>query len=950
MGSDQVQAALKSSRYNDTVVVHVSSPREGDEQENEEEEKGREILLIPCLDEDNGGIIWNDLAAAVTTNDDNTKTTEDKDTDDIGILRHLRTKQWFFPMLNDRKRNELYEQAIRAACHQVVQQKLLQRMEENSATEPENENFNNTPRVIIRVLDIGSGTGLLAMMAAKYMDEALVEILQEQSSNDNDDNTREKVDYQVQVTSLEMSAAMSRLARMTVHDNHLQTQVTVREQHSLEMNAVDTQNNDDNDKFDLCVSELLESSLLGEGIVPALRDAWERHLQPHAVMVPQQARYFAQLVEGPCLAKYWGPHTTHDYTSKNEKDGANLSLHLSNKPGDVMFSGDPAKGGFVLHIHAEAWMDQNTSSNKKADKGDNITPPSATATKHYDKLKPLSDPVQVLHFDFSTPGRLPSAQGRSIATQLVPHTSGTAHGVLFWWELDLWRGATTSSSSIKQNENQNGEQEFTTRMNHETTTHELGADTGNCCTYSTQVGKQPWQDHWLQNLFVFTNSHTSNDDPEISDGGAAQWGHSVVAQESCHLIASHSDTSAWFAVDTTPATTRSEAINDPPNKRIKHDKHVTNSATAISKPPVTPPYNPSISPYRAWQLNDESRRNFLHQGIVAALAHKGKDAIVLDVSDFSLCGMLAALEGASRVSSVESSTGVVPETSARVAQLANKLPLPNNLFQILQCHAEQLSLELLNVEDSSGDKLDPVEIVAAEPYYEMLEGWHLLEALNYFYLVQSLRKRGILSESAISVPSVAVIWGCAIQSFQLKGAYSGCGAESDMQDDSNDKATVGGFDHSRANQYGDRFDRYDLSLSMGEYDVTELTEPFEISRLEYDSTISSPSRGEGAIAKGGVTVRAPFVRDGVCHGMVVWISYGINQRPGDSENASFDFYSRQGRSDRQLFRMLPKPVSVEKADIAKHEIVCHLQIGNQKQLESYAISLDIEKVGADMTC
>jgi hypothetical protein len=47
-----------------------------------------------------------------------------------------------------------------------------------------------------------------------------------------------------------------------------------------------------------CTPKVLKSGLLGEGWLVALRDAWERHLDPDAIVVPQQARDFAQVVEG----------------------------------------------------------------------------------------------------------------------------------------------------------------------------------------------------------------------------------------------------------------------------------------------------------------------------------------------------------------------------------------------------------------------------------------------------------------------------------------------------------------------------------------------------------------------------------------------------------------------------------------------------------------------------
>ena len=49
-------------------------------------------------------------------------------------------------------------------------------------------------------------------------------------------------------------------------------------------------------KADLCVFEIFDSALLGEGVIPALRDAHSRLLTKDAVTVPRGARTIAQLV------------------------------------------------------------------------------------------------------------------------------------------------------------------------------------------------------------------------------------------------------------------------------------------------------------------------------------------------------------------------------------------------------------------------------------------------------------------------------------------------------------------------------------------------------------------------------------------------------------------------------------------------------------------------------
>ena len=90
------------------------------------------------------------------------------------ILRHVKCKKWLIPMLNDVRRNALYELAI----GKIV----------NEADSNNNGNC---------ILDIGTGTGLLAMMGAGF------------GSGD------------VTVTSVEMSSPMASLAQDIISANGL---------------------------------------------------------------------------------------------------------------------------------------------------------------------------------------------------------------------------------------------------------------------------------------------------------------------------------------------------------------------------------------------------------------------------------------------------------------------------------------------------------------------------------------------------------------------------------------------------------------------------------------------------------------------------------------------------------------------------------------------------------
>eukprot|EP00730_Choanoeca_flexa_P007717 TRINITY_DN12382_c0_g1_i1.p2 TRINITY_DN12382_c0_g1~~TRINITY_DN12382_c0_g1_i1.p2 ORF type:complete len:649 (+),score=106.65 TRINITY_DN12382_c0_g1_i1:52-1998(+) len=190
------------------------------------------VLLQAKLDADCGGLKWYP-----------TKGTPD----DLRTLGQLRL--WFWPMLNDHYRNRLYEQAIATAVAAFI--KL----------------HNRAPRV----LDIGTGTGLLAMLAVRHGAD--------------------------KVYAVDQFPALIRVAKDIAQDNNMAESISFFSKPSSELTLADL----DHQPCDMVVSELLDYSMLGEGLVPALRDAYARLLVPSAVCVPHQAQLFVQAIHSPTL-------------------------------------------------------------------------------------------------------------------------------------------------------------------------------------------------------------------------------------------------------------------------------------------------------------------------------------------------------------------------------------------------------------------------------------------------------------------------------------------------------------------------------------------------------------------------------------------------------------------------------------------------------------------------
>ena len=134
---------------------------------------------------------------------------------------------WHFPMMNDAFRNQAYERAIQAAV---------------------------TPDT--HVLDIGTGSGLLSLMAARA-------------------GAR-------RVTTCEMVKVVAAKARDIVARNGYENKITV-----VPLKSTDARiGHEIDDRADLLVSEILSSDLLGEGVLPALEHARAELLTPEAKIIP----------------------------------------------------------------------------------------------------------------------------------------------------------------------------------------------------------------------------------------------------------------------------------------------------------------------------------------------------------------------------------------------------------------------------------------------------------------------------------------------------------------------------------------------------------------------------------------------------------------------------------------------------------------------------------------
>ena len=152
---------------------------------------------------------------------------------------------WHFSMMNDAERNAAYEGAVvkvvRAGDH---------------------------------VLDIGTGAGLLSMIAARA--------------------------GAGRVTTCEVVKPIAAKARQIIDKNGYGDRITVIGKNSSELRIPD----DMPGRADLLIAEIVSSELLGEGILKTFEDAKDRLLKPGARIVPSNASIVGQLAGSGELDRY----------------------------------------------------------------------------------------------------------------------------------------------------------------------------------------------------------------------------------------------------------------------------------------------------------------------------------------------------------------------------------------------------------------------------------------------------------------------------------------------------------------------------------------------------------------------------------------------------------------------------------------------------------------------
>jgi len=267
----------------------------------------------------------------------------EEDDDDI---KHEIARSTYAGMLHDSERNSKYHEGIR---------KAIKKVKESGAK--------------TAVLDIGTGSGILAMMAAA-------------SGADS-------------VTACEVFEPMAKIAAKVIDDNGFSNRIKVVNKRSTGMEI--GKDKDVEEKATLLVTEIFDSELIGEGVLPTIRHARTSLLQERCKIVPHSAKVYIQFAECDSL---WRRHKLLDIRLPNGKSMKALQ------------SLDDCRGTAAadeLHIDA------------------------------LDDIKMLSDPTEAIGYNFEGCLENLSFNTRQdkMNRKMKIRSSGTLHCIILWWDLYL---------------------------------------------------------------------------------------------------------------------------------------------------------------------------------------------------------------------------------------------------------------------------------------------------------------------------------------------------------------------------------------------------------------------------------------------------------------------------------------------------------------------------------
>ncbi|CAF0867765.1 unnamed protein product [Didymodactylos carnosus] len=253
-------------------------------------------------------------------------------------------------MLHDTERNVFYEKAIIKSIEKLKQLKNQ-----------------------IHILDIGTGTGLLSMMAARALEKFQVPHNQQR------------------ITACEIYQPMVEIAKKCIKINLLTDRINVINKRSTDL---DLSNDLNNVPVNMIIAEIFDTELIGEGALKTFHDA-SKHLMMNnkqSIIIPSYGTIFIQLVQSNFLQSF---HTMNNIQNKK------------------------------IQIPSE-WV--NLAGNSVYD---------LNVNEIHEHIIPLTKPIKIFHFDFKNIDNSKQYHDECIVNNIQCNKSGKIDAIIMWWELNM---------------------------------------------------------------------------------------------------------------------------------------------------------------------------------------------------------------------------------------------------------------------------------------------------------------------------------------------------------------------------------------------------------------------------------------------------------------------------------------------------------------------------------
>ncbi|XP_015791266.1 protein arginine N-methyltransferase 7 [Tetranychus urticae] len=256
-------------------------------------------------------------------------------------------------MLWDQERNILYNKAIKKYVERLMSIKK--------------------PTEKIRVIDIGTGTGLLSMMVCR-----------EFGSNLN----------RVAVTAFECFSPMAECAEKVIKRNNFDKTITVINSRSDEVDPFDP-----DERADLIVSEIFDTELIGEGALRVFKVALTEQCKLNPLVIPHKARIWVQLVKSSWL------NNGHCLAPKGIFiDGKKLNIEIPKS---------------IINCYGSNHLHDLQANQLEVGKD----------------IELISDPMIAFVFDFSKSDSLKYDEQKTLKFILKNSLNSEFVNIVFWWDL-----------------------------------------------------------------------------------------------------------------------------------------------------------------------------------------------------------------------------------------------------------------------------------------------------------------------------------------------------------------------------------------------------------------------------------------------------------------------------------------------------------------------------------